>query len=113
MDIVHELGNATAARIREHMADPPTDAAVRSTLRILVEKDQLRYEREGPRYVYFPTAPTKRVRRSALRHVVNTFFGGSLEGTVAALLDLEDRELDPEERERLRRMIEGAQEDGL
>lgn len=112
MDIVHESGEATAAHIRERMSHPPTDAAVRSVLRILVDKGHLTFESDGPRYVYSPTAPTQRVRRSAMRHVVQTFFGGSVEGAVAALLTLEESGLTGAERMRIKRMIDEAAEEG-
>ena len=112
MDLVYELGNPTAARIREHMADPPTYSAVRSTLRILVEKGHLVSERDGPRYLYSPTMPALRARRSAMRHVLRTFFGGSVAGAVATLLELRAGELTPEEHDRLQEMIEQAAKEG-
>ena len=112
MDIVHELGAATSAQIRERMAAPPTDAAVRSVLRILVNKGHLTSRQDGVRYVYSPCVPISRVRRSALRHVVRTFFGGSVEGAVAALLELEDTGPTPEERARLRAIIDRASREG-
>ena len=92
MDIVHELGDATAAQIRKRMTDPPTDSAVRSVLRILVKKGHLASEYDGPRYVYSPTVSAQRARSSAMQHVLKTFFGGSVEGAVAMLLQLEDSE---------------------
>lgn len=112
MDIVHELGTATSAQIRSHMAEPPTDSAVRSVLRILVRKGHLSNRQEGVRYVYLPSVPTSRARRAAMRHVVRTFFGGSVEGAVATLLDLEDATLTPGDRGRLRALIEQASREG-
>ena len=112
MDIVHELGSPTAAQIRECMAHPPTDSAVRSILRILVEKGHLAKEYEGPRLVYSPRIPVVRARRSAMRHVLRTFFGGSVEGAVATLLALEDGTLSDEERARIMSMIDKASEEG-
>lgn len=112
MDIVHELGQATAAQIRERMAEPPTDAAVRSILRILVGKGHLRFEPEGPRYLYSPTAAPQRARSSALQHVLQTFFGGSVEGAMAALLELKQSKLSDTERARIKRMIDRAVEEG-
>ena len=112
MDIVHELGDATAARIRERMTDPPTDAAVRSVLRILVEKGHLAHEYDGPRYVYSPTVSARRARSSAMNHVLKTFFGGSVEGAVAMLLQLEDRKLTPDERARIKALIDQAAREG-
>ena len=112
MDIVYELGKATATQIREHMADPPTNAAVRSTLRILVERNHLKYEQDGPRYLYSPIVPVQKTRQSALQHVLRTFFGGSVEGAMAALLNMEESRLSEEERERIMRLIERAQNEG-
>lgn len=112
MDIVHELDHATAARIRERMTDPPTDAAVRSVLRILVEKGHLEHEYDGPRYVYSPTVSARRARSSAMKHVLKTFFGGSVEGAVAMLLQLDDTRLTPDERARIRALIDEASEEG-
>ena len=112
MDIVHEAGTVTAAQIRDRMAEPPTYSAVRSVLRILVNKGHLVSEQDGARYLYSPTVPASRARRSAMRHVVKTFFGGSVEGAVAALLDLEDTKLSPEERARIEALIERASREG-
>ena len=112
MDIIHELGTATSAQIRSCMAEPPTDAAVRSVLRILVRKGHLGSRQDGVRYVYSPSVPTSRARRSAMRHVVRTFFGGSVESAVATLLDLDDADLTMEERTRLRALIDRASREG-
>lgn len=112
MDIVHESGAATAAQIRERMAEPPTYSAVRSVLRILVNKGHLAREQQGTRYLYAPTVPASRARRSAMRHVVRTFFGGSVEGAVATLLELDDTKLTPEERVRIRTLIDEASREG-
>lgn len=112
MDIVHALGNATAAGIRERMTEPPTDSAVRSTLRILVEKGHLAREYDGPRLVYSPTVPAQHARRSVMRHVLRTFFAGSVEGAVATLLELEDTRLTADERARMKALIDQASEEG-
>lgn len=112
MDIVHESGAATAVQIRERMAEPPTYSAVRSVLRILVNKGHLVSEQEGARYLYSPTVPAARARRSAMRHVLRTFFGGSVEGAVATLLELEDARLSPEERARIELLIDWASREG-
>lgn len=112
MDIIHELGGATAVQIRGRMSDPPTDSAVRSVLRILVRKGHLEKEYDGPRFVYSPRVPARAARQSAMRHVLKTFFGGSVEGAVATLIALEDGGLDPEERERILEMIDRASEEG-
>lgn len=111
MDVILALGEATASEVRERMADPPTNAAVRSVLRILREKGHVVYEQEGPRYVYSAAAP-QNAKRSALRHVLRTFFGGSVEGAVAALIELEGDGLSPEESARIREMIDQAVKEG-
>ena len=112
MDIVHEAGTATGARIRERMTDPPSDSAVRSVLRILVEKGHLEARWDGPRYAYSPTVSAQRARSSAMRHVLKTFFGGSVEGAVASLLELEETKLTPAERARIKALIDEASEEG-
>ncbi len=112
MDIIHELERATAAQVRDRMAEPPTNAAVRSILRILLEKEHLTYEQDGPRYLYSPTAAPLRARSSAMQHVLQTFFGGSVEGAMAALLDMEESKLTADERARIKGLIEQAQKEG-
>ncbi len=112
MDIIYACGRATATEVGAAMVSPPTNAAVRATLRALVEKGHLRHEYDGPRYVYMPTMPRHQARRSALAHLVRTFFDGSAEGAMAALLELESSELSEETRERLREMIDQAKSEG-
>jgi BlaI family transcriptional regulator, penicillinase repressor len=111
MEIVHRLGRTAAAEIREEMDDPPTDPAVRSTLRGLVEKGHLTFEHDGPRYVYSPTVEATEARRSALGQLVRTFFDGSTEGVMAALLETSGP-LSPEEKKRLKALIDRAEEEG-
>ena len=111
MGIIHRLGRATAAQVRGEMEEPPTDPAVRSVLRILVEKGHLEHEYDGPRYVYSPTVPAAQARRTALETVVHTFFDGSAEGVMAALVESQGP-LTPEEKERLRAIIDRAEEEG-
>ena len=111
MEIVHRVGRATAEEIREALDDPPSNAAVRSTLRILVEKKHLVREAEGLRYVYSPSVPASTARRSAVRQLLSTFFDGSTEGAMAALLEAGEP-LAPEAKARLRELIDQAEEDG-
>ena len=87
MDIVYELDQASVADVLERLPDPPSYSAVRAMLRLLEEKGHLTHEQQGARYVYRPTVSRERARRSALRHLVRTFFEGSTEGAVAALTD--------------------------
>ncbi|PYR76267.1 MAG: CopY family transcriptional regulator [Acidobacteria bacterium] len=112
LDIVYARGHATAAEVREAMHDAPTDAAVRTTLRILVAKGHLRIEQDGPRYDYWPTVPADTARRSELRHVLRTFFGGSTESALATLLDLAPATLSVDARRRLKRLIDKAAKQG-
>ena len=112
MDVLYELGAGTAVQIRERLADPPTDSAVRSILRILVSKRHLERKPDGARYVYSPAMPVLRARRSAMHRVLRTFFGGSVEGAVSMLLELGEGDLTPDERERIRKMIDEAEEGG-
>ena len=106
------MDSATAVQIRERMADLPTDSAVRSILRILVNKGHLERTLDGPRYLYSATMPVPRARRSAMHRVLRTFFGGSVEGAVAMLLELREGELTPAERERIKAMTDEAEEEG-
>lgn len=112
MDIVYSKGRASAAEVLDSLPDPPSYSAVRALLRILEDKGQLRHEQEGPRYVFLPTVPREVARKSALHHLVQTFFDGSAEGAVAALLDLDSGRLEPEELERLAKLIEESRKEG-
>ncbi|MFQ5350240.1 MAG: BlaI/MecI/CopY family transcriptional regulator [Thermoanaerobaculia bacterium] len=112
MDVIYARGRATVAEVREDLPAAPSYNAVRALLRILEEKGHLRHEQEGPRYVFLPTVPAEKARDSALRHLLRTFFDGSAEGAVAALLDLEAAELSPQEFERLAERIEKARKEG-
>ena len=112
LDIIYALGHATAADVRERMHDAPTDAAVRTTLRILVAKGHLRIEQDGPRYDYWPTVPRETASRSEMQHVLRTFFGGSVETALAALLDIKPGEITDDERRRLKRLIDQAAKEG-
>src|SRR5690348_11846599 len=88
MDALYQAGRATAAEIRAAMPDPPSYSAVRTMLRILEEKGHVRHNLEGPRFVYIPTIARDKAKRSALKHVVNTFFDGSASQVMAALFEL-------------------------
>ena len=112
LDIVYARGHASAVEVREAMHDAPTDAAVRTTLRILVAKGHLRIEQDGPRYDYYPTVSRQSARRSALQHVLRTFFGGSTESALATLLDIEPGDLDDAARDRLKTLIDESAKEG-
>jgi predicted transcriptional regulator len=110
MDAVYRLGQATANEVMDNIPDPPSYSAVRALLRVLEEKGHLRHEQDGVRYVYLPVVARDKVRRSALRHLVKTFFDGSTEDAVAALMS--ENKLSDEELERLSRLIEDAKLEG-
>ncbi len=112
LDIIYARGHATAAEVRQEMREPPTDPAVRATLRVLVEKGHLRIEQDGPRYDYWPTVSRETARRSELQHLLRTFFGGSVETALATLLDVTPAELDDTQRRRLKRLIDDAAREG-
>jgi BlaI family transcriptional regulator, penicillinase repressor len=112
MDIVYRRGQATAAEIHEQLPDAPCAAAVRTLLRILEDKGHLRHEKDGPRHVYFPTTPRSVAQRSAVRHLIGTFFGGSRTAAVAALLEESDRPLSEDERAELTNVIRKLRSEG-
>jgi predicted transcriptional regulator len=112
MDILYQRGRATAQEIMEAMPDPPTYSAVRAKLRVLEEKGHVRHEEEALRYVYVPVVARESARKSALRHMVTTFFAGSVQDTVAALLDLSASKLKKEDLDRIATMIEQAKKEG-
>ena len=112
LDIVYARGHASAADVRAAMKDAPTDAAVRTILRILVQKKHLRIEQDGPRYDYWPTVPRETAQRSELRHVLRTFFGDSTESALATLLDIHAGDIDEQTRRRLKRLIDKAAKEG-
>ncbi len=111
MDILYRRGRATASEIHQALPDAPSYSAVRAKLRILEEKGHVRHEEEALRYVYRPTTPRETARRSALRHILSTFFEGSVEGAVTALLDLSSAGLDTATLDRIQRMIDQARKE--
>jgi len=112
MEVIHRRARATVAEVREDLRDPPSYSAVRGMLRLLEEKGFVRHEWEGPRYVYLPTANLEHVRRSAVRHLVNTFFSNSVESAVAAMLGSAEKPLSDPELQRLGKLIEQTRKEG-
>jgi predicted transcriptional regulator len=112
MDIVYARGEASAATVHAQLPDPPSYSAVRALLAILVEKGHLRHRSVAGRYIYAPTRRRAQVGRSALRRVLDTFYGGSLEQAVAALLQGSDGHLSAGELKRLARLIQQARKEG-
>lgn len=112
LDVLYRRGEATVAEVMEEMAHPPTYSAVRSTLRILEEKGHIVHRENGPRYVYAPAVARDKARKAALDHLVNTFFEGSAEEALAALLRRSDLDLAEPQIQRLARAIRRAGEEG-
>jgi predicted transcriptional regulator len=106
MDVLYQLGEASAAEVLERLPEPPSYSAVRAMLRILEDKGHVRHHEDGPRYVYAPTVAREAARRSAVSHLLRTFFDGSVEQAVAALLEGGDRSPSREEMDRMTRLIE-------
>lgn len=112
VDILYANGRATAAEVQASLPDPPSYSAVRAMLRILEDKGHVRHEQDGPRYVYVPTIARESAKRSALRHVLQTFFDGSAEQAISALLDDDAAKLSEKELDRLERLINQARQTG-
>jgi len=112
LEILYERGKASAAEVRQAMPDAPGYSAVRALLRVLEEKGHVRHEEQGPKYVYLPVVARNKARRSAVKHVMDTFFAGSPEQIVAALLDVSAARLTREELDRMAAMIEQAKREG-
>jgi predicted transcriptional regulator len=112
MDAVYRLGRATATDVLAQIPEPPSYSAVRAMLRVLENKGHVRHVLEGKSYVYVPTLPRTRASRSALQNMLKTFFDGSTEKAVAALLDISGSELTDDEFDRLSRLIEQARQEG-
>jgi BlaI family transcriptional regulator, penicillinase repressor len=108
MDVLYQKGRATSAEVMESLPDPPSYSAVRALLRILEEKGHIRHEQEGVKYVFVPKLHRDKAKRSALRHLIQTFFDGSHEQAVAELLDVSSSELSDEELTRLEKLIQRA-----
>jgi BlaI family transcriptional regulator, penicillinase repressor len=109
MDVLIARGRASAIEIQSAIPDPPGYSAVRATLRIMEEKGHIRHEQQGASYVYLSKVAPERAKRSALRHILDTFFNGSPEQVMAALLDSKPTE---EELGRIAAMIEAARQKG-
>jgi predicted transcriptional regulator len=110
LDVIYHLGRATASEVLERLPDAPTYTTVRGLLRVLESKGHVRHEEDGARYVYIPTMTKQRAAKSALKHVVQTFFDGSPSSAMAALLGGE-RALSTEEIDRLAALVESARKE--
>ncbi|TWU41079.1 BlaI/MecI/CopY family transcriptional regulator [Novipirellula artificiosorum] len=112
VDILYAAEEASAAEVRGAMANPPSDATVRTLLRILTEKDVVTHRMEGRRFVYRPQKAKSGAGKSALRRVLNVFYDGSVEDALAAHLTDPKIELDPSQIDRLRDLINDAAKKG-
>ena len=112
MDALYRRGRATAAEVMEVLPGQPHYSTVRTQLRVLEEKGHVRHEEEGLRYVYMPVLARHAARKSALRHVIATFFDGSTEKAVSALLGREGGRLSDEQLDRIEELIAKARKEG-
>jgi|SRR3954468_12553736 predicted transcriptional regulator len=112
IDILYRRGRGTAAEVMEELPADTTYSTVRTQLRVLEEKGHVTHEQEGQRYVYSPAVPRGTVRRSALKHLVETFYEGSVEQAVAALLGGEGSRLTDEQLDRIQDLIKKARKEG-
>ncbi len=112
LDALLRLGEATATQVEAELPDPPSNATVRSTLRILERKGWVAHRRDGARYVYRPTQADDKLRRRAARHFVQTFFGGSVADAMSALLDDRSRSLNDRDRKQLDEILRRLEAEG-
>lgn len=112
MDVVYQLGEASVADVQERLAHPPSYSAVRTMIRHLEGKGHLRHRRVGTKYVYRPTRSRESASRSALGHLLDTFFAGSASDAVAAILDVSGNQLTGDDYDRLQHLIQQARQEG-
>jgi predicted transcriptional regulator len=112
MDILYRRGRATVGEVMADLSGTPSYSTVRTQLRVLEEKGHVRHEEQGLRYVYEPAVPRGEARKSALRHLIDTFFDGSAEQTMAALLGGERKRLSDAELRRIADLIARARKEG-
>lgn len=112
MDILYQRGKSSSAEVREAMPNAPSYSAVRAMLRVLEEKGHVKHQAEGLKYVYLPSVARDKAKRSAVKHLLDTFFKDSPEQVVAALLDISSTRLTRAELDRMAEMIEAARKEG-
>jgi BlaI family transcriptional regulator, penicillinase repressor len=112
LEILIERGKASASEVRAAMPEAPSYSAVRTLLRVLEDKGHVKHKAEGLRYVYLPTIGREKAKRGAVKHLLKTYFNGSAEQIVAALLDVSSTQLTREELDRMAQMIEQAKREG-
>lgn len=112
MDVIHQLGSATVGEVLEQLPDPPSYSSVRTMIRHLESKGHLSHRQDGKRYVYKATQSHDVASRSALRKLMDVFFAGSAADAVAAILDVSSKSLEPDDLDRMARMIQQAKTEG-
>jgi len=112
MDVLYSEGSASAGDVHQRIPSPPSYSAVRATLRVLEQKGLITHEHDGKRYIYRPTLHRNKARRSAVEHLLNTFFEGSTAGAVMALLEDPNTELSDDDLDRMAALIERARTEG-
>ncbi|HEX4420761.1 MAG TPA: BlaI/MecI/CopY family transcriptional regulator [Kofleriaceae bacterium] len=112
MDILHRRGRATAHEVLDELSEPPSYSAARTLLRLLEDRGHIRHEQDGPRYVYTPTVARREAQRSAVAHLVHTFFDGSIEDAVAALVESSKPKLSTEKLDRIAGLVAKAKKEG-
>jgi len=113
MDVIYRKGHATASEVMDEILDPPGYSTVRTLLGVLEKKGHLTHERRGYHYVYTPTLAVDKVSTSMLEHVMHTFFEGSAERVVSALLDISESDLTNSEYDKILEIVKDAKKDGL
>ena len=111
MDAIYKLGEASVSDVQKQLPDPPGYSAVRTLMNILKDKGYLIYRQEKSKYIYMPTVQADVAKRSALTHLVDTFFDGSMPNAVSTLLDISADSLSESELEDLAKMIEAARKE--
>ena len=111
MDVIHRRGRATVGEVQQELGGEATYSAIRSAMRLLREKEVIRHEHDGKKYVYLPVMPRNQARESALKHLVETFFSGSQAATVSAILEMGDTDLPDAELDRLEEIISRSRDE--
>jgi BlaI family transcriptional regulator, penicillinase repressor len=112
LDVLYQHRQGTVADVMQALSDAPSYSAVRATLNVLVQKGHAMHRQDGPRYVYLPAIPADTARTAAVRHLVTTFFNGSADEAVVALLEISDAKVPRDTIERLTRKIQTARKEG-
>lgn len=112
MDVLYQMGESTVGEVLDRIPDPPSYSAVRATMRVLEEKGHVTHKQDGPRYVYLPTVPQDTAKQVALSHLLGTFFNGSVEAAVMALVQMDETKLSNNELEKLAARIREAEREG-